>query len=50
MSNFNPSMASTILEPVRLTPPVLDDAAAEPILDESGNPVRDEEGNVIHGT
>jgi hypothetical protein len=49
MSNFNPTMASPVLEPVYLTPPVLVEAAAEPVLDETGNPVRDEKGNEIHG-
>lgn len=50
MSNFNPAMASLILEPVYLTPPVIEDAAAEPVLDETGNPVLDEKGNAIHGS
>jgi len=48
--NFNPTMKSPILEPVRLAPPVLFNVASEPVLDETGNPVRDEKGNEIHGT
>jgi hypothetical protein len=48
--NFNPTMASPSLKPVYLTPPVLDEAASEPILDETGNPILDEKGNQIHGT
>jgi hypothetical protein len=48
--NFNPTMASLTLEPVYLTPPELVYAAAEPVLDGTGNPIRDEKGNEIHGT
>lgn len=50
MSNVNPTMASVVLEQIRLTPPVLQDAAAEALLDETGNPILDEKGNAIHGT
>lgn len=46
--NFNPTMASPILEPVFLSPPGLLDSASQPVLDETGNPVRDEKGNEIH--
>ncbi len=49
-TNFNPTMATVILEPVYLSPPVLEDAAAQPVLDETGNPTRDEKGNIIYGT
>jgi len=49
MSNFNPTMASPVLEPVYLSPPLFEDVAAETVLDETGNPVRDEKGNEIHG-
>lgn len=49
MSNFNPILIFPILDLVYLAPPVLEDAAAEPILDETGNPVRDEKGNPIYG-
>ena len=48
--NFNPTMTSPILKPVYLAPPVLEDEASEPVLDETGNTVRDEKGNEIYGT
>lgn len=48
--NFNPTLASLILDPIYLTPPVLLDVASDPVLDETGNPIRDEKGNEIHGT
>lgn len=49
-TNFNPTMTSPILEPVYLSPSVPEDAAPEPVLDETGNPIRDEKGNEIYGT
>jgi len=48
MSNFNPAMTSVILKPVYLSPPTVEAAAAEPVLDETGNPVRDEQGLPIY--
>lgn len=47
--NFDPAMRTLILEPVYLSPEVMEDAGAEPVLDDTGNPIRDEKGNVIHG-
>ncbi|MDX9819492.1 MAG: hypothetical protein RBT16_11300 [Desulfococcus multivorans] len=48
--NFNPAMRMPILETIPLTPPTLEAAGAEPLLDETGNGCADEEGSPMYGT
>lgn len=48
-ANFNPTLVQPILETPYLSLPDMIDAAAAPILDETGNPIHDEEGRLIYG-
>jgi len=50
MMSDNLTMASLILEPVRLVSLALSGAGSEPILDETGNAILDEKGNEIDGS
>ncbi|MEI7635890.1 MAG: hypothetical protein WCJ37_01180 [Syntrophus sp. (in: bacteria)] len=50
MAYENPVLATPVLESLSLTPPSMEDAASEPVLDEIGNPLKDEKGGVIYGS
>lgn len=50
MAFEHPVLATPVLESTGLTPLSGEDAASEPVLDETGNPLKDEKGGVIYGS
>ena len=47
--NFTPILVQPVLETPCLLLPEINDAAPDPLLDETGHPLLDEEGRFING-